>query len=97
MSRGKERPPDDPLMQEMSRLAKEYGDTEILRVSLLVIQKYADLGARQALTKRQGNPEIACQKCREQEAAAKQLQATLNRCKTTRPIGGGAPSQSEEE
>ena len=87
----------DPLMEEMSRLAKEYGDPELLRVCQVVIGKYATLGASRALMQRKGDKSIDCEACREREAQARQIEETLKRSRTGRPIGGAAPSQIEEE
>lgn len=95
--RGRERPSDDPLRDAFAELAKEHGDQELLRICLWTIQRYAEIGARRALTTRKGNPEIDCAACREREAAARQLEETLKRVSNGRPIGGAAPTQSTTE
>lgn len=97
MSRRKDEEPDDPLMDELRALARKYGDPELLRACLQVVTSYAEVGARQTLTKRIGNPETKCPQCRERNAITRQMEATLKRVKTNRPIGGAAPAQVEDQ
>jgi hypothetical protein len=81
----------------MTRLAKEYGDQEVLRICLWTIQQYAELGARTALVKRSGDPAEKCDACRERKVLTEQLEKNMKRLSTGRPLGGAAPSQLEEE
>lgn len=95
--RGGERPPDDPLKEEMSRLAEKYGYLEVLRICQWTVQQYADIGARQALIKRRGDPSIQCETCRERKVLVEQFEKNMRGFVTGRPIGGAAPSQSQED
>lgn len=89
--------PDDPLKAEISKLAKQYGDQEVLRICLWTVQQYAELGARQALVKRNGDPGEQCETCRERKVLTAQFERNMKRFSTGRPLGGAAPSQTEEE
>lgn len=82
------RGPDDPLMDELRKLAGQYGDQELLRVCLTVVQKYAELGAQKALVDRRGDKNTACPVCRERKAQLAQLEDTMRRAQASdRPIG----------
>jgi hypothetical protein len=91
--RREKRPTDDPLQEEIGRLAEKYGDQEVLRICLWTVQKYAELGATKALLKRRGDPAITCESCRERAALREQFERNMKRLRTDRPIGGAAPEE----
>lgn len=94
--RGAERPADDPLKEELARLAEKYGDLDLLRICLWTVQRYADIGAQRALLKRKGDPAIQCETCRERKVLVEQFERNMKEFSTGRPIGGAPPSEIEE-
>lgn len=84
----------DEMRADFARISKREGEAALLAGCIEVLRAYAEVGARQVLTKRLGNCEIACERCRERDAQQRQWETSLARAKTKRPIGGGAPSQS---
>lgn len=81
-------------MEELRKLAADYGDQELLRACLTVVQKYALLGARKALVDRAGDASIQCETCRERKAQVDQFEKLMKKTTASvRPIGADNSNQ----
>lgn len=86
--------PED-LKADLGGLAKRYGDVALIEAMAESLRTFAVATARRQLAEKKGNPEIECPRCRERDAHARQIEETLKRTTTGRPIGGAAPTQEE--
>ncbi len=85
-----------PIREAFARIAKEHGDLALVAACAQVLTDYATVGARTALTKRDGDKTTECTRCRERDLHIKRIQEVTQRVAGAVPQGATNTSNHED-
>lgn len=82
------------LLDDLRGLARKYGSLPLIEGCAELVRGFAVKGMVAELAERKGSAE-PCPRCRAKDAAIADARKILKRTHTTRPQGGGAPTEEK--
>jgi hypothetical protein len=84
------------LVIALRPLVKEYGRATVITAVAELVREFAAKGAAAHLTEIDYGPQLACPRCRSNDAVRRHYEDVLKRTVTNRPQGGALPSTMED-